>query len=326
MAMNAANRGSAGGSGRSWAGKLLALGLMLVLLSFALGRLQGKSSSAGVLGAVGNLGWLVLAAAALIFVLGRMTRSAAPPRHSPLPRNVSLPPLASGFSSSLSPSSVLDGASGFSSSSGASQFAASTGPGELDEAPTKPPGLWSTAVFKVIEWRRFEVVVEALFNRAGYSTHRKRWGDAGEMDLWLYSREFPGQVVGLVRCVHGRGKQVGMEKVRDFLRVLAQEKLQQGHYVTATVFTPEGMNYARTHHVTPLNVAGLLEMIALRPLDEQKELLKLALEGEYWRPSCVSCGIKLLDRVEPVEGRPYWGCANYPQCKTTMPKRNRQRV
>lgn len=309
----------------SWAGRLLAAGLMLVLLSQALGRWQGRPASTGLLGALGNLGWLLLVAAALLFVLGRLAGAAGaagPSRDSPLPRQVSLPPPSSGFPSSRGPASTLGGNSGY---SGNSQFSASTGPGELDEAPTRPPGLWSPAVFKVIEWRRFETVVEALFSQAGYATQCKRWGDAGEMDLWLYTSRYPSEVVGLVRCVHGRGKQVGMEKVRDFLRVLAQEHLQQGHYVTATVFTPEGMEYARTHHVTPLNVAGLLELIALRPQDEQKALLKLALEGEYWRPSCVHCGIKLLDKVEPIEGRPYWGCANYPQCKTTMPKRTRPR-
>lgn len=322
MAMNSANRGNAGGGGLPWAGKLLAMGLALVVLSLALGRWQGKSSSAGLLGALGNLGWLMLAGAGLIFLLRRLARIAAPRSSSPLPRQVSLPPPSSGFASSLSGASVLDGTSSF---SGSSQFAASTGPGELDEAPTKPPSLWSPAVFKVVEWRRFEAVVEALFNQAGYFTQRRRWGGAGEMDLLLYASRNPTELAGLVRCVHGRGKQVGMEKVRDFLRVLAQEKLPQGHYVTATVFTPEGMDYARTHHVTPLNVAGLLELIALKPVDEQKALLKLALEGEYWRPTCVNCGIKLIDRVEPIEGRPYWGCVNYPECKTTMPKRTTKR-
>lgn len=319
MSKNLSSRGSAEGRASGWPGRLLALGGVLVALSFALGRWQGRSPSAGIAGALGNLGWLMLASAVLFLVLGRQARSTRASPRSPLPRQVSLPPPSPGLSSGLGATGAQDSAN--SRFVATSQFAPSTAPGELDEAPSQPPRLWSPAVFKVIEWRRFEVVVETLFNQAGYITQRKRWGGAGEMDLALYSSQSPSEVVGMVRCVHGRGKQVGMEKVRDFLRTLAQAQVSQGHYVTATVFTADGMDYARTHQVTPLNVAGLLDMIGRQSLDEQKVLLKLALEGEYWRPTCVQCGIKLVDRVEPVEGRPYWGCANAPRCQTVMPRR-----
>ncbi|HMT84388.1 MAG TPA: topoisomerase DNA-binding C4 zinc finger domain-containing protein, partial [Ottowia sp.] len=47
--------------------------------------------------------------------------------------------------------------------------------------------------------------------------------------------------------------------------------------------------------------------------------LAVAFEGEYWRPTCPSCGVKLMDRKPRSGGQRFWGCANYPRCKYTQP-------
>ena len=59
----------------------------------------------------------------------------------------------------------------------------------------------------------------------------------------------------------------------------------------------------------------------LRTAEQQAELLTVALDGEYWRPTCVNCGTKMVSRQPRNGGSPFWGCANYPRCKTTLPMR-----
>ncbi|MEI2744238.1 MAG: topoisomerase DNA-binding C4 zinc finger domain-containing protein [Ottowia sp.] len=63
----------------------------------------------------------------------------------------------------------------------------------------------------------------------------------------------------------------------------------------------------------------LLEQIARRTPEQQAALLAVAFEGEYWRPTCPSCGVKLMDRKPRSGGQRFWGCANYPRCKYTQP-------
>jgi hypothetical protein len=40
---------------------------------------------------------------------------------------------------------------------------------------------------------------------------------------------------------------------------------------------------------------------------------------EYWRPTCASCGVKLVERTPAKGGAQFWGCSNYPRCKSRLP-------
>ena len=62
----------------------------------------------------------------------------------------------------------------------------------------------------------------------------------------------------------------------------------------------------------------LLEIARLTP-EQQAALLAVAFEDEYWRPNCPSCGVKMLERAARKSGERFWGCVNFPRCKTTQP-------
>jgi restriction system protein len=64
------------------------------------------------------------------------------------------------------------------------------------------PSSWSTKVFNDIEWRRFEAVVETLFQQAGFETQAQSHGADDGIDVWLYSRNSPGAPVSIVQCKH----------------------------------------------------------------------------------------------------------------------------
>ncbi|MCH2241773.1 MAG: restriction endonuclease [Aquabacterium sp.] len=187
-------------------------------------------------------------------------------------------------------------------------------------APARPTQ-WSAAVFETIEWRRFEAVVERLFQQAGFETRSQSHGADEGVDVWLYSRHQPGQPVSLVQCKHWQGKRVGVDKIRELRGVMAAHQVARGQFATTSTFTADAVAFARDNGIHLLDVEGLLGLIARRSAQEQAELLAVALEGDYWRPTCVNCGVKMVERRPHSGGPAFWGCRAYPRCKTTLPMR-----
>lgn len=183
------------------------------------------------------------------------------------------------------------------------------------------PQQWGKAVLEVIEWRRFEAVVERLFQQAGFETRSQSHGADEGVDVWLYSRNQPGDPVSLVQCKHWQGKRVGVDKIRELRGVMAARNVKRGQFATTSTFTQDAITFARENGVNLLDVDGLLRLIGQRAPGEQAELLAVALEGDYWRPTCVNCGDKMVERAPRKGGSTFWGCSHYPRCKTTMPMR-----
>ncbi len=183
------------------------------------------------------------------------------------------------------------------------------------------PTTWSASVFDVIEWRRFEAVVEELFRQAGFETRSQSHGADGGVDIWLHSRNAAGAPVSLVQCKHWAGKKVGVDKIRELRGVMAAHQVQRGQFATSSTFTPDAQAFARDNGIKLHDAEGLLALIAQRSAEQQQALLAVALEGEYWRPTCASCGVKMVDRKPRAGGTAFWGCTNFPRCKTTLPMR-----
>jgi restriction system protein len=186
-----------------------------------------------------------------------------------------------------------------------------------------PPSRWVSEVFDVIEWRRFEAVVERLFQQAGFETRSQSHGADGGVDIWLYSRTQPGQAVSVVQCKHWSGKRVGVDKIRELRGVMAAHSVARGQFATTSSFTPDAAEFAKANAINLLDVRRLLELIAQRGEAEQRELLAVALEGDYWRPTCVNCGVKMVERESRRDGKSFWGCPNYRKrgCKA-MPMKS----
>lgn len=185
-------------------------------------------------------------------------------------------------------------------------------------ANIREPALkWNPQVFAAIEWRRFEAVCEALFAQAGFTTRAQSHGADGGVDIWLHSANAQGPVA-VVQCKHWNGKQVGVKEIREFFGVMASHQLKRGTYATTSTYTADAQKFAKENGINALDGAALLALIATRTAEQQQALLAVAHEGEYWRPTCASCGIKLVERKPAKVGLAFWGCSNYPRCKTRM--------
>lgn len=181
------------------------------------------------------------------------------------------------------------------------------------------PAQWGPEVFAAIEWRRFELVCEALFRQAGFKTQSHPAGADGGVDIWLYSTHAP-EPVAVVQCKHWCNVQVGVKELREFLGVMTAHKVARGTCATSSTYTRAALQFARDNGINAQDGNGLLALIEQRTPRQQADLLAVALDGEYWRPTCPSCNVKMVLRPGRA-GNPFWGCPHYPHCKSTLPVR-----
>ena len=158
---------------------------------------------------------------------------------------------------------------------------------------------------------------EALFAQAGYTTRAQSHGADGGVDIWLHTANTE-KPVAVVQCKHWQGKPVGVKEIREFFGVMASHKLQRGIYATTSTYTEDAQQFATANGIAAMDGPALLTMIAKRTPELQQALLAVAHEGEYWKPTCASCGVKMLERTRKNGGAAFWGCINYPRCKSVL--------
>lgn len=185
-------------------------------------------------------------------------------------------------------------------------------------APMDLPSQWSAQVFDLIEWRRFEIVCESLFGQAGFQARSQSHGADGGVDIWLHATGFT-QPVAVVQCKHWKNRPVPVEQIRAFFGVMTANDLKRGTFATSSTFTADALAFGRANGINMQDGAGLLTLIRARSPEQQADLLTVAFEGEFWKPSCPSCGDKLVQRTARKNKRTFWGCRHYPDCRYTRP-------
>jgi restriction system protein len=203
----------------------------------------------------------------------------------------------------------------------ASQLTEENAPISVPHRGERPPATtWSGRVLEDIEWRRFEALCATLFSQAGFETRAQSHGADGGVDVWLYSQNSEGPAA-VVQCKHWLGKPVGVKEIREFYGVMASHKLQRGTFATSSTFTTEARQFAKANGINALDGHSLLALISTRTAAQQRSLLAIAYEGEYWRPTCASCGVKMVERSARGSKGSFWGCTGFPRCRFTLPVR-----
>ncbi len=291
-------------SGRNPLDKLISgffgAGILLVMLPKALSTLPGMTAVAGLQ----KYGWMLLALGLGALALRMLGKTAQPPAEAPPPQPVLHKPARTQAprAEPAAPSAPTPHA-----------------PPATGQAPERPTA-WGLDVFRVIEWRRFEALVEALFAQAGFITRSQTHGADGGVDIWLHSKNQPdGTPVSIVQCKHWRDtKPVGVDKIRELRGVMAAHNVRRGQFACTARYTDAAREFARDNQINLLDGESLLALIAKRSPEQQQALLDVALEGEYWKPTCVNCGVKMVFRVPRSEGKGFWGCVNYPGCRVMV--------
>lgn len=184
----------------------------------------------------------------------------------------------------------------------------------------QPPTEWSMELLKRLEWKRFEALCAGYFNAAGGLTARTtRLGADGGVDIYLYSPVSPNTVpVGVVQCKAWNTYRVGVKPVRELFGVMAAEKARIGIFATTGDYTEEAKAFATDKHLQLLTGQDLLAKLRSLPATVSARLLAETVAGDYTTPTCPQCGVKMVARSSRKDGRPFWGCANYPRCRQTL--------
>lgn len=176
------------------------------------------------------------------------------------------------------------------------------------------PSRWRAGVLRAIEWQRFEAVCATLFRQDGYVPRVNSNGTAGGAEIWLHSPLNIAQPARIVLCKHMSEAPIDTTTVTRFQSVLEKAKVASGAIVTAGRFSDEAKQLARRSHIAPVDSVNLLTVILRRSEAQQRELLAVATQGEYWRPSCPKCASKMSAR-EDAPGS--WVCTA-AGCATTL--------
>jgi restriction system protein len=102
---------------------------------------------------------------------------------------------------------------------------------------------------------------------------------------------------------------------------MVSKGVKRGTYATTSRYTADAHTFAQAHGINAQDGNGLLKLIAQRTPEQQARLLEVAYEGEYWKPTCARCGVKMTERTSGKDGSGFWGCMNFPRCKSRLPMR-----
>ena len=184
--------------------------------------------------------------------------------------------------------------------------------------PTAELPPWSAALLRALEWRRFEALCEEIFKQDGYVTKSELNGSDNGADIWLHSRLDLRQAVRIVQCRPWSEAPIGVVAVRGFLGAMVDAGLKSGALMTSGSFTAEAETLARRHAITLVPGPDLLALIVKRTPELQQQLLRVATEGEYGRPTCRRCGLKMVASGADSAGLTHWVCEGAPDCQGTL--------
>ncbi len=182
--------------------------------------------------------------------------------------------------------------------------------------------VWSIDLVKTLEWKRFEELCAGYFTAKGYKAKLSRKGADGGIDIYLYKESYSEtKVFGIVQCKAWSSSKVGVKPVRELFGVMTAEKAPLAIFMTLGEYTKEAKEFAEGKALKLLTGESLVRLIKSLPENKQDELLKSVTHGDYTTPSCPSCDVKMIKRTSG-KGRDigsfFWGCSNYPRCKSTL--------
>lgn len=190
-------------------------------------------------------------------------------------------------------------------------------PGHAAERAKLEAGEWTLELLKRMDWRRFEELCVAYFQALGYDAGVTRPRPGASLDIVLRAKDAPSASV-LVHCKGWDAYRIGAKAVRELRAAMKAAQLAEGVVVTCARFTHDAAGLAAKEGIKLVDGAGLLARLAELPAEAKLGLLKLATRGDFLTPTCPSCSVKMTSRQSTAQGRKFWGCRNYPQCKETF--------
>lgn len=156
-------------------------------------------------------------------------------------------------------------------------------------------------------WQEFERLVGQAFRERGFDVVESGGGGAdGGIDLVMRM----GKDKYYVQCKHWKAKAVGVAPVRELFGVMKAHGAVGGFVVASGPFTEEAENFARGRAIELIDAVSLIS-----PVYQKVGEIRPS-------PSCPKCGAPMTKRTAKKgnkAGSAFWGCRNYPGCRSTLP-------
>jgi len=175
-----------------------------------------------------------------------------------------------------------------------------------------PPTEWSLDLLRALEWKRFELICAAYYQKLGFRVETIRCGADGGIDAKLFWGD-GAKPAAILQCKAWNTYHVGVKPVRELLGVMAHNGVSKGIFLATGNFTREAVEFADASPIELVTGQDFLAKINELPADFKEELLREATKGDYVTPTCPACGIKMVKR-SGNRGE-FWGCHNYPRCR-----------
>ncbi len=175
---------------------------------------------------------------------------------------------------------------------------------------------WSLDLLLSLEWKRYEEICKELLqlkykNRSSVSL--TPMGADGGIDLKVTNSK--NKIIAIGQC-KAWNNPIGVSLIRELYGVMASENVESGYFFTTSSFSLDAIQFAKGKKIKLIDGKQQIKMVLSLPLVQQNRLIKIAIEGNYQTPTCPSCDKKMIKRNG--ERGEFWGCVNYPRCKTTI--------
>lgn len=175
---------------------------------------------------------------------------------------------------------------------------------------------WSLDLLMSLEWKRYEEICKeflAIKEKGKFNINVTKMGADGGIDLKITDKK--NNVVALGQC-KAYNSPVGVAQVRELFGVMASEKVETGYFFTTSTFSNDAINFAVKNKITLINGRDQIKTIQSFTQEQKDRLYSIATNGDYTTPTCVNCDIKMVKKSS--ERGEFWGCSNYPRCKTIL--------
>lgn len=187
------------------------------------------------------------------------------------------------------------------------------------QPPQVDTSQWNLDLLKALDWKRFELVCAGYFEELGFRAETVRGGPDGGVDVHLFIKDSRHPAI-IVQCKAWRSGAVGVAIVRELLGVMTAAGVKEGIIATTSTFTTEAKSFAQGKEIHLIEGEDLVRKLRDLAPERQKSLLEFAMEGDYWTPTCPSCGIgtRMVMRTSGRDGTRFWGREKFPACRATM--------
>lgn len=188
-----------------------------------------------------------------------------------------------------------------------------------DQKPAIDTSRWSLDLIRAIEWKRFELLCAGYFEELQFRAETARGGPDGGIDVRLFTDASRHPAI-IVQCKAWRTVPVGVATVREMLGVMTAAGVKEAVIATSGTFTADARSFAMGREITLIDGEDLLGKLQDLAPERQRSLLEFSTNGDWWTPTCPSCGIgiRMTLRRSKEQGNYFWGCSTFPKCAATM--------